>query len=434
MHIAILTIGTRGEVDPCLALGQGLQDAGFDITIATHALFEPSVCKAGLDFSLIDVDIQGFLNSREGQAVQASGRNPLRTFRIAVQTMRSYLLQIGRDAWRASQGAEAILYTIGAFYFAPSIAEKLAIPAIGIYPYPAYQPTSAFPSMFSPVQKSLGGFLNRQTHLMIDGLGWLPMRPAINRWRQEELDLPGLPASHPRKLRQRRLPVLYGFSSRVVPRPPDWGQHATITGYWFLEEPPAWSPPPDLVTFLDSGPPPVCASFGSLRASDSVAIWTLVAQSLARAGQRGVLVTGSQGAGDVSGAEVSAGDLFVTERVPFGWLFPRTAAVIHHGGSGTTGLGLRAGRPTIVIPSMMDQPFWGQRVLELGVGPPPIPRKQLSVDRLAAALRQVASEGGMLQRATALGQQIRREDGLARAVEIISQVVSGGPTPSDPAR
>ena len=283
MRLTILTVGTRGEVDPCLALGQGLQRAGFAVTVATHALFEGAVREAGLAFSLIDVDIEGFLNSEAGQRIQASGRNPVNTFRTAIQTMRALMLQIGSDCWQASQGADAILYTIGGFFFAPSIAEKLGVPAIGAYPYPANQPTRTFPNMFSPRQKNLGGFLNRQTHLAIDALGWLPLRPAINQWRREQLDLPPLGNRNPRRLRQQQMPVLYGFSPQVVPRPPDWGDNATITGYWFLDNRAAWRPPPDLGAFLAAGPPPVCASFGSLT-KDLAETSDVVAQALARTG------------------------------------------------------------------------------------------------------------------------------------------------------
>jgi UDP:flavonoid glycosyltransferase YjiC (YdhE family) len=137
--------------------------------------------------------------------------------------------------------------------------------------------------------------------------------------------------------------------------------------------------------------------------------------------------------GSVSAA--SSADVFVVDSVPFAWLFPQVAAVVHHGGSGTTGAGLRAGRPTLVIPFFMDQPFWGQRVAELGVGPRPIPHKSLSMARLASAISQIVSDGEMRRRAAELGQRIRTEDGVARAVELIGGLVTahgGQPRPADP--
>ncbi len=107
------------------------------------------------------------------------------------------------------------------------------------------------------------------------------------------------------------------------------------------------------------------------------------------------------------------------ESVPHGWLFPRVSAVVHHGGMGTTAAGLRAGRPTIICPYFHDQPFWGKVVHDLGAGPRPIPQAELSVDRLAEAIRQATTDAAMRHRAAALGEKIRAEDGVGRAVAVI---------------
>lgn len=415
MKITLLTIGTRGEVQPCIALGLGLQAAGHQVNIATHATFETFVRDPGLGFSPINVDIEGFLNSKDGRAIMDSGHNLARTFQIFARTVKSLVLQIGTDCWAACQGADAILYTIGGFFFAPSIAEKLKVPTIGTYPYPASQPTRAFPNMFSPIQRNLGGTINRWTHVMIDALYWLPLRSTINQWRQEQLGLPPLGANYPKQVRQRQMPMLYGFSPNVVPKPPDWGDHVEVTGYWFLDGSADWQPPTDLVDFLEAEPPPVYVGFGSMSTREPEETTDLILQALAYTKQRGVLVTGWGGV-----AGISTSDVFVIDRVPFDWLFPQMAAVVHHGGSGTTAAGLRAGVPSIVVPFFMDQPFWGQRVADLGVGPQPIPHRRLSVERLAAAITTAITDKEMQRRAAALGECIRAEDGIARAVEVIS--------------
>jgi sterol 3beta-glucosyltransferase len=159
MKITVLTVGTRGEMQPLVALGLGLQAAGHKVSIATHATFETFARDSGLGFSLINVDIEGFLNSKDGRAILDSAHNLVRTFQIFARTAKSLVLQMGTDCWAACQGTDAILYTTGGFFFAPTIAEKLNVPAIGTYPYPASQPTRAFPNMFSPVQRNLGGSL-----------------------------------------------------------------------------------------------------------------------------------------------------------------------------------------------------------------------------------------------------------------------------------
>ncbi|MCP4168379.1 MAG: glycosyltransferase, partial [Chloroflexi bacterium] len=110
------------------------------------------------------------------------------------------------------------------------------------------------------------------------------------------------------------------------------------------------------------------------------------------------------------------------DAVPHDWLFERVAVVVHHGGAGTTAAGLRAGKPTIICPFFGDQPFWGRRLADLGVGADPIPQKKLDTDNLAAAISQVMSDAQIRQRAAALGEQIRAEDGVARAIEFIESV------------
>ncbi len=149
----------------------------------------------------------------------------------------------------------------------------------------------------------------------------------------------------------------------------------------------------------------------------------MVLKALARSRQRGILLTGWGGLSNIDLPD----DVFKIDAVPHDWLFPQVAAVVHHGGSGTTGAGLRAGIPTVIIPFFGDQPFWGHRVYELGVGLRPIPRKQLSVERLADAISTAASDANMRLRAAALGERVRAEDGVARAVEILQRYLPDSP-------
>jgi sterol 3beta-glucosyltransferase len=415
MHFTMLTVGTRGEVEPCIALGLGLQAAGHTVQIATHPNFESSIHEAGLDFALIDFDLEAWLASESFRAiVEESRRNPVRALRIAIRTTRSMLKQIGDDCWTACQGTDVVMYTVGGFFFAPHIAERLDLPCIGTYPYPMGTPTGSFPNIFSPSQRNLGRGVNRFTHTMNDVMSWMPLRKTINRWRDEQLDLPPVKGSFPRHYRERGDLMLYGFSPSIVPKPPDWGDQCVITGTWFMPPDEDFEPPPALLDFLEAGPPPVFVGFGSTNDRDLAETANLVLAALKQSGQRGVFLSSEHYPDDLPD------NLFVIEPTPFGWLFPRMAVVVHHGGSGTTALGLKAGVPTVVIPSFMDQPFWGQRVADLGVGPSPIPRNRLSVDRLSAAIRQAADNLSMRERATALGEQIRKEDGVARAVEEIA--------------
>ncbi len=213
------------------------------------------------------------------------------------------------------------------------------------------------------------------------------------------------------------MPVLYSFSEHVVPRPDDWPETTVATGYWFLEQDETWQPPAALVQFLAAGPPPVYVGFGSMAGKDPARLTRIVLDALEQSGQRGLLATGWGGLA----VEDLPENLFAIDSAPHDWLFPRVSAVVHHGGAGTTAAGLRAGKPTLISPFMGDQPFWGQRVCEQGVGPKPIPQKQLSADALATAIHQLTHDQDMRQRATALGQKLRAENGVARAVAWIEE-------------
>jgi sterol 3beta-glucosyltransferase len=242
---------------------------------------------------------------------------------------------------------------------------------------------------------------------------WLWYRPFVNELR-ERLGLRTYSAvGFYRAL--RATPMLSAYSPTVIPHPPDWPAHVHVTGYLFLDEQPDWQPAPELQAFLDAGAPPVSVGFGSMAGRNPEQLAGLVVAALARSGQRGILLTGW---GGLRAAQVPE-NVFVVESAPHSWLFPRTAAVVHHGGAGTTAEGLRAGVPNVIVPFAFDQPFWGARVQALGLGPQPIPRKKLTADRLAQAIGSAVTDPGMRRRASACGKAIRAEDGVGNAVAVI---------------
>lgn len=421
MEIVILAIGSRGDVQPLVALGLGLQAAGHQVCVATHATFETMVRNSGLRFSLLQVNPKELMEGEAGQAAMEGGGNPLSSLQDFARMIKPAILQTGADCWAACQGADLILYSPLGFYGAPDIAEKLNIPAIGAWLQPDHR-TSAFPSYALPRMRNLGGFANRLTYLLTDALLWLPFRSAVNQVRQEKLDLPPIsPWVNYRRRWQQHMPVIYGFSPLVVPKPSDWGDHIEITGYWFLDKRADWQPPPDMVDFLEAGPAPVYIGFGSMSSRSPDETTDIALKALGRIKQRGLFVTGWGGLGAID----LPSSAFMVESVPHDWLFPKMAAVVHHGGAGTTAAGLLAGVPSVIVPHFTDQLFWARRVSELGVGPQSIPRNQLSVARLADALQEAVSSSVMRRRVTVLGERIRHEDGVACAVEAIHNFVAG---------
>jgi len=420
MRIAIIAFGSRGDVQPYIALGQGLVKAGHTVRLATHKDFEDFVKVHGMEFWLIRGNSQEMAESQETRDVLAKANfiAKLRSIQIAgLRLINKYL----EDGLAASQGMDLLIAgSIGMIAAVPA-AEKNHLPLLQAHVFPM-TPTRAFPNvMLPPSLSNLGGAFNLiASHLFLQ-VGWLGARPMFNRARKKILDLPSAPFiwqsefSHP-----KGFPVLYGFSPSVIPAPADWSADDHITGYWLLDPPADWTPPPDLLDFLKAGPPPVYIGFGSMGSRKPAETTDLVLQALAKTGQRAILLSGWGGMQKMDFPD----SVYMVDSIPHAWLFSQVAAVVHHGGASTTAAGLRGGVPSIVIPFLGDQPFWGRRVQDLGVGPAPIPRSKLTVDRLAQAIEEAVTNTAMRQRAAELGAKIQAEDGIANAVKIIEHLES----------
>jgi len=414
MHLTILAAGSRGDIQPYLALGVGLQAAGHRVRFAAFRNFVTSVEPYGLEFAPVDADFQAIMGGEDGQGMVASGGNFFQLARGIGRTVGPILTQIGDDFWRACQGTDLIISGLnGVGFFGFEFAEKLGVPCVNASVVPLIA-TREFANLMWPWHWRLGGNYNLLTHRLTAFAGWQLFGKTINRWRRTTLNLP------PISRRESddhivHLPMLLGISPWVLPKPIDWPDHFHVTGYWFLPRPIGWMPPNDLVRFLDAGDPPICFSFGSMTDRNSASITQIVIETLRRIDRRGILVTAW---GGLHGAETSD-RMFVIDSVPFDWLWPQCAAVVHHGGSGATSAGLRAGVPSIVVAFMADQPFWGRRIFELGCGPRPIRRKDLTVDCLTDAVTIALTDHALQAHAVAVGEQIRAEDGIARAIELI---------------
>lgn len=406
MNITILTLGTRGDVQPYVALGLGLQRAGHEVKVVTDSGFATFVQDYGLAFGPLETGIIQLAQSAQGKAAMA-GKGRLTLMKQVMPMLR----QMVDDTWAAVQGSDAIIYH-AKILSGIHMAEKLNVPGFLAMAMPAHSPTAQFAN---PVigGGNYGTWLNKLSYTAFNKASTLPFRKLVNAFRQEKLSLP--PAKDDVTLRGQPVPKLYAYSQHVVPRPADWGPDAHVTGYWFLPASSAWQPPPELLAFLSAGAPPVYIGFGSMSAEDTEAKTAMVLEAVKQSGQRVVLATGWGGLTAAHAPE----NVFVLDAVPHNWLFPQCAAVVHHGGAGTTAAGLRAGKPTVVVPFFGDQPFWGKRVAALGVGPQPIPHKKLDTATLAQAMLQAVNDGEMRRRAEVLGAKICAEDGVAEAVRLV---------------
>ena len=413
--ITIITMGSRGDVQPYIALGLGLEKTGYRVRIAAPAVLCNLVTQYGYGLTALPihaVDPQAFLGKAAVRGASKQ-RLPLRQMRTLLREARPLISDFLDEVWQACQGSDAIIAST-IFFGAQDSAEKLDVPCVYTFLHPFF-PTSSFASPLTPKLPESVGIFNRTTHTLAEQVFWQAFRPAVNALRKR-LGLPygSLRGPH-HLLRQRTSLVLFGFSPAVVPKPEDWPDHTHVTGYWFLNEPSDWTPPAELQTFLDSGPPPIYVGFGSMtdRAADRTT--QLIIDAAARAGQRVVLASGWGGLGHASLPET----VFRLEAAPHAWLFPQVSAVTHHGGAGTTGAGFRAGVPSIVTPFVADQPFWADRAFALGVGPEPISYHRLTVDALATRFQTAVENNEMRKRAKRLEQTIRAEYGVGKAVALI---------------
>lgn len=417
-RITILTSGTRGDVQPLIALGLGLQQAGYAVRVATHAPFQPLVAAYGLEFALVAANPNELLAGPPGRGALVYAGNPLRSLQATMRYLRAARPVFARmiaEAWQVCQDAEALIVTLPTTW-GQQIADRLGLPCGWALNQPLSR-TSAFPSALQPSELTLGPAYNWLTHLAVEQILWQPWRRCLNQWRRETLGLAPLPFWGPYgQIYAQQIPFLYGFSPQVAPRPADWPAAHVVTGYWFLDRPPDWQPPPGLRDFLAAGGPPVCVGFGSLDASQQAALLPLAIAALAQTGLRAVLL-----ADPAALPAPLPPQLFAIAEAPHDWLFPQVAAAVHHGGAGVTAAALRAGIPSVVVPAGTDQFFWGQRVAALGVGPPAIPRRRLSIEQLSLALRAVTSDIALAHCAALLGRQIRAEDGVGQAVELIQR-------------
>jgi len=415
MKITIFAAGSRGDIQPCIALGRGLQQAGYRVCLAAPEDFADFVRKHEVGFYPLGGDVQQIMAGDTGRKfMETGGANPLKSIRAMRRMIAPVIKAMTDDAYAACRDAEALI-CLGVFFpFGQSIAEALNIPIINIEPTPLL-PTRAFPAASWPIQRGLGGWHNYLSGMAMLEVIWLWYRPFVNDFRRRLGLSPCTAACFYRKL--RATPMLGAYSPHIIPHPTDWPDSAHVTGYFFLDSQADWQPSPELKAFLEAGDPPVCIGFGSMAGRSPEQLAGLILEALAKSGQRGVLLTGWGGLRP----ELVPGNVFVLDSAPHNWLFPRMAAVVHHGGAGTTAEGLRAGVPTVIVPFVFDQPFWGARAKALGLGPDPIPQKKLTADRLAGAIRIAVTDSGMKQRARLCGEAICAENGIGNAVKIIKR-------------
>jgi len=415
--VVFLTSGTRGDVQPLTALARGLQSQGVAVRVAAPPAFQKIVEAGSVPYAPLEGNPSDLLTAPGKQsALTFNENNPLNGARSALDYLRAaqpVYAQMIENGWRVSQDASAIIIGLSTIW-GTSIAEALKVPCIGAFLQPV-SATGEFPSPLLPSMLRVGKAYNKLTYWLMSQMVHIPWRKVINHWRIVSLRLKPLPLFYPSF--EKMDMIVYGFSKSVLPFPRDWPSSRHITGYWSVRST-SYNPSSELASFLSSGVTPVYFGFGSPGMHEPRDLIERLLQAIVQADIRAIL---SVPAG-VDAASSHQNVFILREEVPHSWLFPQMGGIVHHGGAGTSGEALKAGVPSLIVPLAVDQFFWGKHIHSLGVSPRPLPQRELTVEKLTKALKEM-QEGGMKEAARKLGESLRSEDGVTNAVGVIKKFI-----------
>ena len=429
--ITLLTSGTRGDVTPYIALGLGLHDAGFNVRIAAPVGFANLIQGRGevtspLTFAPFEGNPTDLMIEQGDFTPFTIGTNPIRSIRATrnfLRKARPLYARMLHTAAEACRGSDVLIHGLPAIWGA-HIAEGLRIPAVRAVLQPL-APTRSFPSTLLPFRFSLLGIGNWFSHWAVTQSLWLSWRSEINHARHADFGLPPAQWTDPSLQAFSRQPLtLNGFSEQLVPRPQDWNEQQVITGYWQnsgvgqlavrkYEQQAA-----QLQKFIDSSPNTIAIGFGSPGTKDILNILKILEDALNAVNARTVLTIPNKWHG-----EIRSENIFPIEYAPHDWLYRHVQVAAHHGGAGTTSASLHAGIPTITMPLAIDQFFWGERVHRIGVGPKPIPQRELSAEKLANAIQESLHNNDMRVKAKTVSVRLNAENGIQTAVSQIRKLL-----------
>ena len=424
LSIVIMTVGSRGDVQPFIPIARRLAER-HRVRLATHGVFRPLVEGAGVEFYPLGGDPVALMN----HMVRSGGHIiPRRLDRVLLDAprQRAGIEDILTSTWRActepdpdrpgAPGFKADLIIANPPSFGHiHCAEALSVPLHMIFTMP-WSPTTVYPHPFAGVDAGQSQPLqNFLSYGAVDLVIWTGILDLVNTFRRDTLGLAPLSLVEAAGiLEDHAVPFTYLWPDALMPRPADWPPHVELANFTFYDQAPRYQPPAALAEFLSAGEAPIYVGFGSVLVEDPAAVARTIFSALDKAGARGVV---SEGWARLGGGTPPP-NVFLVGDAPHDWLFPRCRAVCHHGGAGTTSAGLRAGLPTVVVPSFGDQFFWGRMVADAGAGPDPIPITRLDSPALTAAF-DACRRPQIRERAQALGTRLREVDGVELAVQAV---------------
>jgi UDP:flavonoid glycosyltransferase YjiC (YdhE family) len=411
LRIVIMITGTLGDVMPFCQMARMLQDRyGHVVRIATHGDLRSAVTKQGVRFYPLG-----------GLAQQMAGWGP--SFSLVPRVLLGLAAKAHVSYFKLKVFREIIFSTYGACtepdpddpaaepFRADAIianpmsvghvhcAEALGIPLHLMFPNP-WVATTDYPHSFSgwqyePNPSRSQRYANFASYKIVDDVLWHSFLTSVNELRTNcRLRTIRLGAFGGGLVADNQIPFSQMWSPSLCPRPADWPAEASVVGFFFWDQEASQvdETAPEiaaLLRWLAAGPKPVYVGFGSMPFPGPATV-DMIAQASERAGVRVLLQSGGGDLSTSSGSTLPP-SLFHIGRCPHDWLLPRVAALVHHGGAGTVGAGLRLGIPTMCCPFFGDQFFYGAMVARSGAGPPPIPFASLTPAKLAAAFTALLS-------------------------------------------
>jgi sterol 3beta-glucosyltransferase len=410
--ILLLTYGSRGDVEPFVALGLGLQGLGHPVRLLAPAKFEGFALELGLQFYALPGDPDELARDFTDQAGLSGPK--------MIASMIRHILPIAEEAYRIvleqSHTAAMVIHSFLMTDAGHTVAHLHGIPDVSAQLFPVFLPTRHIPPVALP-DLALGGAYRWVMHWLNTAIFRYGGRILFRKVQKSAPDLPDV-ASWPFDSRHTNpTPILFAYSRYMLPKPPDWPDYAHVTGNWNLPLPENWSPPAGLVSFLESGEAPVYFGVGSMRSQRLSRVFAVATQAIQSCGLRGVLSAPVEALPH----DLDASRFFVVKNIPHDWLFPRMRFTIHHGGAGTSGAAVRSGVPNFAVPFSADQAFWAKRLHKLSLGPLAPSAGKLTADSLANAIQDALDNPVYRQNASRLGEQVRSEDGVERAIEEINK-------------
>lgn len=416
MKIVILTAGSTGDVVPMIALGRELKAKGVEIVVATHCIFKDTVENNGLKFAHLSGNPKEIIQGELGEALVGNSISFFQIWHNLKKIQQLLVKDIVQDAWKACEGADAIIYSTLMRQIAPSIAECLKIKKIPVLFQPLH-PTRQFPCPVITRTEDLGQSLNLLSWSLFELSQWIPFRNEINQWRVRQLGLPKISENYfylNRIIKEEEL-VVYPISSSFFIKPVDWDKNIFLSGFFFLENSNSWRPSNELSEFLSRGDKPIYLGFGSMVSSKLADIYAHFIDFITKNRLRAIISTGWSNFLPKSPSD----SILVIKEAPHDWLFQRVSSAIHHGGLGTTAAVIKAGIPNLAIPFAFDQNLWGSMSFKAGLGPKPIALKKYRKDLFEEALWDLLNNHTFITRSRDLSLKIQEEKGVEKATEKI---------------